>query len=149
MSFVTFLLGDLPIHTKTPQIMELSKKKFAGMDNSNEISLLDLGLLVYADANKDGSGTHFCVYKMDDDTFGCGHISQADLNELLEGKSWADNKSIASFFSWGGIVNPAKYIAQDNLTLKLSDLIGYYGTENIFGTEMSPMNAEEVTEKYL
>ena len=119
---------------------------FAGIDCSLEISLLEYGLIVSNEAHKDGSGTHFCVYKCNGG-YGTGHISEIDLNNLINGKDWADEEDINSFLSFVGM-EKTDYL-QTSFVNKLYDLISYWGADNIIGTEYYPITEEEAIARYL
>jgi hypothetical protein len=127
--------------------MNLEKSKFYGTDADNETSLLEYGLLVYSDEHEDGSGTHFAVYRIGGNLFGTGHISESDLDNIINGKEWADEKDINSFLSFVGMTREEWLMLP--LVMKLSDLISYWGYENIMGTDYSPITEEEAIEKYL
>ena len=127
--------------------MRLFKKKFNGVDRCNETSLLEYGLLVYSEKHKDGSGSQFCVYKIDENSFGCGHIYENDINQLLKGEDWADSESLNEFFEY--INSNVNDFLTHSLIDKLSDLKNYYGVENIFGSDYSPMSEKEVVKRYL
>ena len=122
------------------------KSTFIGIDASLEISLLEYGLIVSNEVHEDGSGTHFCVYKCNGG-YGTGHISEADLNNLINGEDWANEEDINSFLSFVGMSK--NDFLQMPLITKLFDLISYWGYENIMGTEYYPMNEKETIERYL
>lgn len=122
---------------------------FVGTDASNEISLLEYSLLVSNEPHEDGSGSHFCVYKIAEDTYGCGHIYPNDIDNILKGEDWASNEDIQGFLSFVGEDGNLSGYLESSLIHKISDLMQYFGTENIFGTDYSPMNEDEVKERYL
>jgi hypothetical protein len=123
------------------------KQSFIGCDASLEISLLEYGLIVSENEHEDGSGTHFCVYKISDNSFGTGHMSEKEVNGYIEGKEFMNSDDIKSFLNWNGMTK------EDWLKMemhsKLGDLLQYWGSENIFGAEYSPMTEKEVTKRYL
>jgi hypothetical protein len=122
------------------------KLTFYGTDASNEISLLENGLLVSNELNEDGSRTRFCIYAQGD-MFGSGHISEADLNKLLSGNGWIKEDDLKGFYSFVGDTKE-NYLNID-FVYKLSDLNQYFGPDNITGTDYSRMSKEEVAERYL
>lgn len=123
---------------------------FQGIDASKEISLLEYGLLVSNEPHKDGSGSHFCVYRQSSDSFGTAHIYPKDIDSLLQGKDWANEDSLKSFFSFIGCEDEREdYIEQMSLVIKLNDLVSYFGEENICGTDYYPITEAEAIEKYL
>lgn len=129
--------------------MRLLKKHFIGLDVSKEISLLEYGLLMYSKPHPDGSGSHFFVYSIGGNMYGTAHIYPNDIDSLLSGKDWADADSLDGFFSFIGVTNPADYISESDLLMKVSDLLSYYGTENIMGSEYYPMTEKEAKKRYL
>lgn len=129
--------------------MKLEKSKFYGTDRCNLISLLEYGLLVYSDKHEDNSGTQFCVYRIADGNFGTAHISEDEINSLLKGNDWANSEDIDSFLSFTGYGSADSYISNNNLASKLFDLSSYFGYENIFGTDYSPISEHEAMCLYL
>lgn len=125
----------------------MKKQEFIGCDASLEISLLEYGLIVSVNVHKDGSGTHFCVYKISDNSFGAGHMSENEVNGYIEGKEFMDASDIESFLNWTG-TSKEEWLTYQMHT-KLGDLLQYYGSENIFGTEYAPMTEKEVVKRYL
>lgn len=128
--------------------MKLLKKKFVGTDASKEISLLEYGLLMYSEPHKDGSGSHFFVYMCGDEQFGTGHIYPNDIDSLLRGEDWANAGTLNGFYSFVG-TEKETYIANTDLLMKVYDLVSYFGTENIMGTEYNPMTKKEAIKRYL
>jgi hypothetical protein len=120
---------------------------FVGTDNDLETSLLEYGLLVSNEEHEDGSGTHFCIYKQNN-AFGTGHISEKEINGYVEGKEFMKKKDITEFFSWSGTSGKKEWIALPLVT-KIHELISYYGSENIFGVDYSPITEEKVKELFL
>lgn len=131
---------------------------FHGIDKSNEISLLEYGLLVSNELHEDGSGTRFCVYRQGD-RFGTGHISEAELDNILTGKEWASESDLRRFYSFVGVTDvtqgisddkhAAAYIKDTSFANKMHDLIQYFGSENVCGTDYHPMTEDEAKERYL
>jgi len=127
----------------------MKKELFSGIDASNEISLLEYGLLVYSEKHEDNSCSQFCVYRIGEDSFGTGHIYESDINSLLQGDDWMCKDDIDSFMSSMDIDNINEYITNSSLTQKIFDLVSYYGIENIFGIDYSPISESEAIELYL
>lgn len=120
---------------------------FYGIDTSNEISLLDYGLLVSNEEHEDGSKTHFCIYKIMDDNFGCGHFSEETINGFVLGKEFLNDKDLDGFLNYCGCTKDE--FLDLNLAQKMTDLISYWGIDNICGTDYNPMTEREVTQRYL
>ena len=125
----------------------MNTQTFSGIDASNEISLLEYGLLVSDEPNEDGSGTHFCIYRIDENNFDCGHISESEVNGYILGNEFPNENDINSFLSFVGIDKDGWINMQ--FVSKLYDLLQYFGYENIFGTAYSAMNTDEAKERYL
>jgi hypothetical protein len=124
-----------------------TKIKFNGIDANNEISLLEYGLLVSQYEHEDGSGTHFVVYRIDEDNFGTGHTSEEDLNNIVNGEEWAKEEDIKLFMDFCGLTK-TDWLGM-SLVNKLHDLIQYWGYENIMGTDYAPISEDEAKEMYL
>ena len=127
--------------------MTTTKQQFHGVDASNEISLLEYGLLLSNKPHEDNSGSYFAVYKVSDNCFDWGHLYPNEINGLIEGKEWANNKDIESFLSFVG--QTKKEWLTNTLINKISDLIQYWGAENICGTSHNTMTEQEAKERYL
>ena len=129
-----------------------TKKQYYGIDASNNISLLEYGLLVSVDEHEDGSGTHHCVYGIQTNgeeytAFDTGHISEKEVNDLINGEDWMSEKDVNSFLSTCG--QSKEDWMENTLACKLHDLLQYYGYENTFGTAYSSITKEEAEELYL
>lgn len=120
---------------------------FEGIDRDLEVSLFEYNVIASKEEHEDGSGTHFVVYKIDDDNYGTGHISEKTINGYIEGKEFMDAKDIRQFLRWSDSIKE-DWLKQSFIQ-KLYDLILYLGYENIMGTDYSPVNKEFVIKKYL
>lgn len=126
----------------------IQKLTFSGIDASKEISLLEYGLLVSDQLHLDGSNTRFVVYRINENHFDCGHISEEEINGYVFGKEFPNDEDIASFLSFVGEFKPEEW-AKFTFQTKLHDLFSYWGYENIMGTSYYPMTEEEAKERYL
>lgn len=118
-----------------------------GIDADKETSLLEYGLLI-APYSKDGNqDEYFCVYSIGNDLYDCGYKREHELNELLNGKEWADEQDINSFLAYTG-QTLATWLTMP-MVQKLSDCINYWGYENIMGACYSPIALEAAKERYL
>jgi len=106
-----------------------SFKNYSGIDSSNEISLFEYGLLVRY--NKKDNDFH-CIYRVNENLFDWGYISESDLNNLINGKDWMNESDINSFLSYVGMDN--NQWIDESFVNKLYNLLSYYGYENIFGS---------------
>lgn len=100
---------------------------FVGTDVNLETSLMEYGLLVSTDVDKDGQ--HACLYKHTyEGTFDVGYLSDMEVNAFLN-ESWFNKES---FLTYVGLTE-CDWINM-RFVNKLSDLLNYYGYENIFGS---------------
>lgn len=119
---------------------------FFGCDADLETSLFEYGLIVSNEEHEDGSGTHFCIYRQGE-MFGCGHMSEKEVNRYIEGKEFMDAHDIESFLSWLGL-SKDEWL-ELSMAPKLQDLLSYWGSENVFGTDYCPMTEGEVKERWI
>lgn len=119
---------------------------FTGTDADLEISLFEQGLIVSNEEHKDGSGTHFVVYKQGNG-FGCGHVSEEEIDGYVQEQTFMSNKDIGNFLDFTGL-SKKNWLASD-MVHKLSDLLFYWGPVNIMGSDYNPMSEQEVTERFL
>ena len=102
---------------------------FTGVDGNIKISLQDYGIawkkikareykFIYAIAwNNNGESTRY----------DCAFIRKEDIIELMN-ESWVDKKAVSSFIGYDmATINPEAY------PMLVSDLVTYYGFENVFG----------------
>lgn len=120
---------------------------FEGIDRDLEISLFEYYVIASKEEHEDGSGTHFVVYKIDDNNYGTGHISEKTINGYVLEEEFPDVKDIRQFLRWSD--STKEDWLKQSFIQKLFDLISYWGYENIMGTDYSPVNKEFVLEKYL
>ena len=120
--------------------MEIKTTIFVGTDANLETSLMEYGLLVSKEIDKDGQ--YACLYKHAfEGMFDIGYLSDSQVNNFLS-ESWFDKKS---FLTWNGM-SECDWINM-RFVNKLSDLLNYYGYENIFGCSQGELfSADEVIE---
>ena len=113
-----------------------------GIDRDPETSLEEYGFLAKQLRNRDYSDEWFVIYKMDSKNYGTGYIREEELDKIVLGYEWADDEDIMSFL---------KYLGKDQNTWldslfvnKLSDLISYFGYENIIGVDYHPITKDVV-----
>lgn len=105
-------------------------KDYQGTDASNEISLYEYGLL----GKEEDKGRIHCYYSVGADEEGnyvlfcSGGITKNEIDSIIN-ENWF-NKS--SFFSFLG-TKERYWVCATNYISKLSDLLSYYGVENIMG----------------
>lgn len=119
----------------------ITTKLFQGIDVNDETSLFENGLLASIDVDKDGQ--HACLYAVSSEgnLFDVGYLSEDDLNNKIN-ESWFDKDG---FLSYLGMFE-SDWLALD-FVFKLSDLLSYYGYENIFGNSYgSFFEADEAVE---
>lgn len=120
---------------------------FEGIDKSLEISLFEYNVIASKEEHEDGSGTHFVVYKIDDDNYGTGHISEKTVNGYVLGDEFPDSTDIRRFLRWSD--STKEDWLKQSFIQKLYDLISYWGYENIIGTDYYPISKKLVLEEYL
>lgn len=111
-------------------------KTWYGIDASNEISLLEYGLLVKKEPDKDDQ--YKIIYRVNSTQFDFCHFSEKEVNEFLN-EGWFNTEG---FLNYCGMTENAWL--KMNIANKLSDLLTYYGFENICGTCYSPMSIDEI-----
>ena len=97
---------------------------FEGIDASLEISLEEYGLAVKA--NHSEVDNHFVLFK---NSYGLWDWAQGTETNLTSAfNDWIDKPAFLSFVG----CDETEWL-KCSLATKLSDLVGYYGTDNIFG----------------
>lgn len=120
----------------------MKKLTFIGTDANVETSLFEYGVIMSTNEHEDGSGTHFVIYRQGE-KFGCGHISECEVNELIN-EPWFDRPNFMRCVD----EDSTSWVRLPMIT-KLHDLLSYYGSENIMGTDYDPMTKQEVRERWL
>ena len=118
---------------------------FTGVDIDLEISMFEYGIILSNEEHTDGSHTHFAVYMIDEDHFGTSHITEKEVDEI--GRDGFGSESSTGFTSWLG--DTIKDWLKLPMINKLSDILNYYGYQNVFGTEYNPVSKEFVSKQYL
>jgi len=110
-------------------------KNYQGTDVNLETSLEEYGF-VARPITVDYADEYFVIYKMDDNQYGSGHIRESELNAIVNGTEWASEEDVNSMLE---TVGASKQEWMDlPFTSKFSDLVSYWGTENIMGTDYYP-----------
>lgn len=113
---------------KDTSITELQTEGYEGSDLSLDIALFDYGL-----AWKDEGENYSFIYGVgisdnnDWNRFAKTEVSKTE--DVYEAYDWADFKGLHSSYS----VTKEEWDKQD-LVYKISDLLNYYGYENVFGS---------------
>lgn len=121
-----------------------SYTKFYGPDKSNEISLMECGLLVSEDKNE--KGEHKIVYRVNNG-FAIGYISEAEVDKIVSKDSRVEKSDIAWFFPFVG-ESKTEWL-KNTFVAKLQDIIAYWGPLNVFGDPPTTMTEEEVRMQFL
>jgi hypothetical protein len=110
-------------------------KNYKGIDADLETSLEEYGF-VARPITVDYPDEFFVIYKMGENQYGSGHIRESELDAIVNGTEWASDEDINS------MLENVDFTKEDWMNLsfesKLSDLISYWGTENIMGTDYYP-----------
>ena len=126
---------------------QIIEDKFTGVDASLEISLFEYGFIARPHTD-DYEDEFFVVYKKRDNVFDTAYIQESFLNDLIEGKEWADDEDIVSFLSC--VDSTKEEWLKAEFCHKLSECLSYWGQENIFGSSYyQGMTEAEVEAKYL
>ncbi len=115
-----------------------------GIDADLEISLIEYRLVWCKNEHCAEEGELFFIYRSPDigGLFGCAYNRESEVNDLVNGKDWAKPEQIEGFLSFVGMERKAWLELSHGQ--KVSDLINYFGVENILGTDYHP----EILEKY-
>jgi len=113
-------------------IKKFEKAGYKGIDASLEISLFEYGLIV--SSNTDENGEYHIIYGLDmDDEGGYIAFEQCCYSE----KSLLEDTIYESWFKQDGFLNYLGMTLKEWLELpvvhKISDMLSYYGYQNIFG----------------
>ena len=123
--------------------MKLSDyNNYNGIDVSNEISLYEYGLLVSKTVDTDNQYHVVFGVSVDDsgnyDAFDTGWVSESEIDQLLTDKNtWVEVDKFVSYID----ISLQEWLDL-SIVNKLSDLIQYYGCENILGSCYSSMLIE-------
>jgi hypothetical protein len=110
-------------------------KKYQGTDADLETSLEEYGF-VARPITVDYDDEYFVIYKMGDNQYGSGHIRETDLDNIVRGSEWADEDDIKSLLDFVGLTKEEWF--ELPFTHKFSDLVSYWGTDNVIGTDYYP-----------
>jgi len=75
---------------------------FVGTDADIETSLMEYGVIAKQSKYNDYPDEYFVVYKIDENHFGTGYKREKDINDLIMGREWANEKDILSFLDYVG-----------------------------------------------
>jgi hypothetical protein len=110
-------------------------KNYQGTDANLEISLEEYGF-VARPVKVDYEDEYFVIYKMGDNQYGSGHIRESELDAIVNGTEWASKEDVDSMLE---TVGSSKEEWMDlPFESKFSDLVSYWGTENVIGTDYYP-----------
>jgi hypothetical protein len=126
---------------------QIDKSAFYGTDTSKEISLFDYGFLI-APYTQDGrTDEYFVVYAIGNDGYDTGFITEEFLNNLINGKEWANENDISNFLSEYEATKE-DWLAQ-SFVHKFFDCFTKWGYENIMGSSYNAMTRDEVIKRYI
>lgn len=117
------------------------KESWEGVDGDLETSLFEYGFVAKQRPDKDYSDEWFVLYNAGRDNFDTGHIRESELDNIILGKEWADEEDINSFLDFVG--SDKESWLTSGFINKLSDLISYWGVENIMGSSYGGFSKEE------
>ena len=145
-----FGLDDLPetkniIPIKENEPIEKNTSDWVGTDANLEISLFEYGVVAKQPEDRDYEDEWFVLYNVGENRYDTGWIRESELDDIIMGKEWASDEDVKSFLDTMGKYPP---MGKENwLALpfiqKISNLIGYWGYENIMGTSYHTISKEE------
>lgn len=112
--------------------------KWQGTDVDLETSLFEYNFVAKQRADKDHPDEWFVLYKMGNNAFGTGHIRESELDDLINGKEWMKEEDIERTLSYVGMTK--KEWLKESFINKLSDLLSYWGNEEIMGSDYNPLD---------
>jgi len=112
-----------------------------GIDADIETSLEEYGAVATQPEDRDYPDEWFVIYKISDDAYNTGWIRESELNKIIAGKEWLDDDEIRSFLDTQGM-SKKEWLSLPFIT-KLTDMIGYFGHENFFGSDYDPISRKE------
>lgn len=116
--------------------------EWVGSDINLETSLFEYGFVARQPKNKDYPDEWFILFQVGSgDEFDTGWKREEDLNDLMLGKDWMDENDIQQILDSTGD-NIEEWL-RSSFLMKLDDLVGYYGWDNIMGTSYNWMSKNE------
>jgi len=116
----------------------MAKGNWQGTDADLETSLFEYNFVAKQRAEKDHPDEWFVLYKISNNAFGTGHIRESELDDLINGKEWMKEEDIKKTLSYVGMTK--EEWLKENFINKLSDLLGYWGYEEIMGSDYNPLD---------
>ena len=110
-------------------------KKYEGVDSDLLTSLEEYGF-VARPITVDYDDEYFVIYKIDENQYGSGHIRESKLDAIVNGTEWASEEDVDSMLETTG--SSKEEWMNLSFISKLSDLISYWGTESVIGTDYYP-----------
>ena len=110
-------------------------KKYEGVDSDLLTSLEEYGF-VARPITVDYDDEYFVIYKIDKNQYGSGHVRESELDAIVNGTEWASEEDVDSMLETTG--SSKEEWMNLSFISKLSDLISYWGTENVIGTDYYP-----------
>jgi hypothetical protein len=121
---------------------EIEHGKWEGIDSDLETSLEEYGAIANQPETRDYPDEWFIIYKISDDAYDTGWIRESELNKIIAGKEWADDNDIEQFLNTQGM-SKKEWLALPFI-VKLTDMLGYWGYEEILGGSYDTMSRQEV-----
>jgi hypothetical protein len=117
------------------------KESWEGVDRDLETSLFEYGFVTKQRPDKDYPDEWFVLYDAGNNKFDTGHIRETELNNIVLGKEWAKPEDIEEFLSFVG--SDLEDWLQSSFINKLSDVLSYWGAENVMGSSYGGFSKEE------
>ena len=127
---------------KVDEVNVEGETSWVGTDADIETSLFEYGVVAKQPENRDYPDEWFVLFNVGGtNKFDTGWIRETEIDAIVEGKEWADSSDIERFLSYVG--QSEEEWKKLPFVSKLSDLISYWGQENILGSSYHPISKEE------
>jgi hypothetical protein len=123
--------------------------KLYGTDANKETSIFEYGLLVAPFSFEGSTDTDefFVIYRVSDDAFATTLIKERELNDIIEGKEFANEDDLEGFFAYSD-TNKESWL-ELSFVQKLNSILSYWNCEAVMGTAYQTMTKEQVENDYL
>lgn len=145
-AYVTYIdkKGSGTMRKNPRKFMAGRGKQWQGTDRDLETSLFEYGFVAVQLPDRDYPDEWFVVYDFGNhEQFGTSHVREKELDDLVSGKEWASENDIANFLEMEGVDTVAQW-KDSPFVNKLSELMSYWGNENILGSDYYPLNLKNL-----
>lgn len=129
-------------HLKIFEEYDQTFGNWEGVDADPEISLLEYGFVAKQEPDRDYDDEWLVLYKYGESSFNTTHVRESELDEIVNGESWANAKDIRTFLNFTGVKNKKQWLMAP-FGVKLSNLLDYWGADNVLGSSHMYFSEEE------